>query len=480
LNKALDLSHPLGEVGTGHARRVPMIIGCALFMELIDATAVLTALPQMAQDFGEPSVRMNLVVSLYLLAVALFVPVSGWAADRFGPRRVFISAIVLFTLASVACAGSGSLLQLSLARLAQGASGAMMVPVGQVILLRWSARENLLRAMSYLTVAALVGPLLGPPLGGLLVTVLSWHWIFLINLPIGVLGVILVLRYIPDYSGTPGQPLDVPGLLLSGVALGGLVFGFEVLGHGLLPRQWALLLIGGGLLSAWLYVRHARRTAHPLIDFSLLKIPTFAVSFWGGNLMRIGSASQPFLLVLLFQLCFGLNPLQAGLLSVAGGVGAFLMKMLAVRIVSRFGFRRTLISNAVLTGATLLACSLFEVSTPYWLVILVLFGSGIIRSLQFSTLGALTYADVPPEQSSRASSLSAMTIQLTLSLSVGIAAGLLGLIMAMRGHATVEQSDIAWIMVGAGLLCALSGLVYRRLSPQAGSAIYAKRAEGIG
>jgi len=263
------------------------------------------------------------------------------------------------------------------------------------------------------------------------------------------------------------------------VALGGLVFGFEVLGHGLLPRHWALLLIGGGLLSAWLYVRHARRTVHPLIDFSLLKIPTFAVSFWGGNLMRIGSASQPFLLVLLFQLCFGLNPLQAGLLSVAGGVGAFLMKMLAVRIVSRFGFRRTLISNAVLTGATLLACSLFEVSTPYWLVILVLFGSGIIRSLQFSTLGALTYADVPPEQSSRASSLSAMTIQLTLSLSVGIAAGLLGLIMAMRGHATVEQSDIAWIMVGAGLLCGLSGLVYRRLSPQAGSAIYAKRVEGI-
>ena len=296
-----------------------MIIGCALFMELIDATAVLTALPQMAQDFGEPSVRMNLVVSLYLLAVALFVPVSGWAADRFGPRRVFISAIVLFTLASVACACAGSLLQLSLARLAQGASGAMMVPVGQVILLRWSARENLLRAMSYLTVAALVGPLLGPPLGGLLVTVLSWHWIFLINVPIGVLGVILVLRYIPDYSGAPGQPLDIPGLLLSGVALGGLVFGFEVLGHGLLPRQWALLLIGGGLLSAWLYVLHARRTTHPLIDFSLLKIPTFAVSFWGGNLMRIGSASQPFLLVLLFQLCFGLNPLQAGLLSVARG-----------------------------------------------------------------------------------------------------------------------------------------------------------------
>ena len=456
-------------------RRVPMIIGCALFMELIDATAVLTALPQMARDFDEPSVRMNLVVSLYLLAGALFVPVSGWAADRFGPRRVFVSAIVLFTLASVACASSGSLLQLSLARMAQGAAGAMMVPVGQVILLRWSARENLLRAMSYLTIPALIGPVLGPPLGGLLVTLLSWHWIFLINVPIGILGLVLVLRYIPDYPGVRGRPLDVLGLALSGAGLGGLVFGFEAFGHGLLVQHWALLLIAVGLLCAWLYVRHSRRVAHPLIDLSLLKIPTFGVSFWGGNLMRIGSASQPFLLVLLFQLCFGLNPLEAGLLSFAGGAGAFLMKLLAVRIVSRFGFRRTLTANALFTGLTIIACATFDISTPYWIVILVLFGSGIIRSLQFSTLGALTYADVPPEQSSRASSLSAMTIQLTMSLSVGIAAALLSLIMSLRGHVSVGESDVALVIVMGGMVCALSGLIFRKLSPQAGAAVYAGR-----
>lgn len=448
-----------------------MIIGCALFMELIDATAVLTALPQMALDFAEPSVRMNLVVSLYLLAVALFVPVSGWAADRFGPRRVFVSAIVLFTLASVACAASTSLLQLSLARMAQGAAGAMMVPVGQVILLRWSARENLLRAMSYLTIPALIGPVLGPPLGGLLVTLLSWHWIFLINVPIGVLGVVLVLRYIPDYPGVRGRPLDVRGLLLSGVALGGLVFGFEAFGHGLLQRPLSSLLIGFGALSAWLYVRHAKRVAQPLIDLSLLRIPTFGVSFWGGNLLRIGSASQPFLLVLLFQLCFGLNPLQAGLLSFAGGAGAFLMKLLAVRIVSRFGFRRTLTGNALLTGLTILACATFDIATPYWVIVLVLFGSGIIRSLQFSTLGALTYADVPADLSSRASSLSAMTIQLTMSLSVGIAAALLSLIMAVRGHAVVSEGDVAVVMILGGLVCALSALVFRRLIPSAGSTI---------
>ncbi|WP_296268404.1 MFS transporter [Pseudomonas sp. UBA6562] len=452
-----------------------MIIGCALFMELIDATAVLTALPQMATEFSEPSVRMNLVVSLYLLAAALFVPISSWAAERFGPRRVFVVAIVLFTVASLACACSTSLLQLSLARMAQGAAGAMMVPVGQVILLRWSPREHLLRTMSYLTIPALIGPVLGPPLGGLLVTLLSWQWIFLINLPIGVLGVGLVLRHVPDYPGLDARPLDKPGLLLSAVGLAGLVFGCEALGHGLLPRAWAVLLIVGGLLGALGYVRYARRAAHPLIDLRLLRIPTFGIAFWGGNLMRIGSAAQPFLLVLLFQVCFGLSPLQAGLLSFVGGAGAFVMKLLAVGIVNRFGFKRTLIGNAVLTGLSLAATALFDPSTPYWVIVLVLFVSGVIRSLQFSTLGALTYADVPPERSSGASSLSAMSVQLTMSVSVGLAAAVLSLVMAVRGHAAVAQSDIAWVMGLAGGLCVASALVYRRLAGNAGSEVLGRR-----
>lgn len=475
INQRLEERADKRIASTHDSWRIPMIIGCALFMELIDATAVLTALPQMAEQFVEPSVRMNLVVSLYLLAAALFVPVSGWAADRFGPRRVFVAAIVLFTLASMACAGSSSLLQLSLARMVQGAAGAMMVPVGQVILLRWSAREHLLRAMSYLTIPALIGPVLGPPLGGLLVTLLSWQWIFLINLPIGVLGIWLVLRHIPDYPGVRNRPLDVPGLLLSAVGLAGVVFGCEAFGHGLLPRGWAVLVIGVGLLGALGYVWHARRTTHPLIDLRLLRIPTFGIAFWGGNLMRIGSAAQPFLLVLLFQLCFGLNPLQAGLLSFVGGAGAFVMKLLAVRIVSRFGFKRTLIANALLTGLSLAATGLFDLSIPYWVIVLVLFASGVIRSLQFSTLGALTYADVPPEQSSGASSLSAMSIQLTMSVSVGLAAAVLNLIMGWRGHASVTQGDVAWVMCLAGGLCMVSALVYRRLSMGAGSAVFAAR-----
>ncbi|WP_429507836.1 MFS transporter [Pseudomonas sp. 2835] len=449
-----------------------MIIGCALLMELIDSTVVMTALPQMASEFGAPSVRMNLVVSLYMLAAALAVPVSGWAADRYGPRRVFVLAIVLFTLSSLACALAVSLLQLCLARLCQGAAGAMMVPVGLMILLRWSPREQLLRNMSYLTIPPLVGPMLGPPLGGLLVTLLSWQWIFLVNLPIGVLGVYLVLRHIPDYPGDSQQRLDLRGLLLASVALASLVFGFEALGHGLLARRWVLLLLLLGLLAALLYVRHARRCAQPLLDFSPLRVRSFALSFWGGNLFRLGTAAQPFLMVLLFQLCFGLSPLHAGLLTFTGGVGAFVVKLLAVRIVRRFGFRRTLSINALFTGLSLGACASFNLDTPYWLVVVILFVSGLIRSLQFSAMGGLTYADVPAHLHSRASSLSAATVQLTMSLSVGVAASLLSALMSVKGEQQVAVADIALVIGVGALLCMASALVFRTLAADAGSEIY--------
>ena len=457
------------------SRRVPMIIGCALCMELIDSTVVMTALPQMASDFGAPSIRMNLVVSLYMLAAALCVPVSGWAADRFGPRRLFVLAIILFIVSSLACAASSSLLQLCLARMLQGAAGAMMVPVGQMILLRWSPREDLLRNLSYLTIPALIGPMIGPPLGGLMVTYLSWHWIFLINVPIGLVGIVLVLRHVPHYPGVRERGLDLRGLVLSAIAMAALVFGFEALGHGLLPRHWVALMVGVGVVCGALYLGHSRRYAEPLLDLKLLRIPSYGISFWGGNLLRLGTSSLPFLLVLMFQLCFGLSPLHAGLLTLAGGAGAFLMKLLAVRVVRRFGIRRTLITNAVLTGLTLAACASFTSTTPYSVIVLMLFGSAVIRSLQYSTLGALTYADVPAALSSRASSLSAVTVQLSMSLSVGLVAALLGVVMDIRGHAVPQTSDVAWMLVLCGLACMASALVFRRLAEDAGNAVYAAR-----
>jgi EmrB/QacA subfamily drug resistance transporter len=442
---------------------VPAIIGCALFMELLDATAVLTALPQMATEFGEPALRMNLVVSLFLLAAALFVPVSGWAADRFGPRRVFVSAIVLFTVSSLACALSSSLLQLCCARLAQGAAGAMMVPVGQVILMRWSSRENLLRAMSFLAIPGLIGPMLGPPLGGLLVTYLSWEWIFLINLPIGALGVCLVLRHIPDYPPLVVAPLDARGLLLSGVTLACLVFGFESLGHSLLDKRWIATLLVLGACGAWLYAQHAKRCAHPAIDFGLLRIPSFGMAFWGGSLFRLGSGAQPFLLVLLFQVGFGFSALDAGLLTLAGGAGMLTMKFMSVRIVNRIGYRTSLFISSLIGGALISLCALLRADTPYPLIMALLYLGGMIRSLQFSTLGALTYIDVPSERASRASSFSAMSIQFGMSLAVGAAAVGLNLIVALRGHAQVQADDLSAAIFISGLLCMTSCLVFRRL-----------------
>ncbi|TBU73724.1 MFS transporter [Phytopseudomonas daroniae] len=449
-----------------------MIIGCALFMELLDSTAVLTALAEIAEDFGESSVHMNLIVSLYLLAVAMFIPISGWLAERYGPRRLFIVAIALFIISSLACALSTSLLQLSLARFCQGTAGAMMVPVGQIILLRWISKANLMRAMAFLTMPALLGPMVGPPLGGLLVTTLSWHWIFLINLPIGLLGIVLILRHIPDYPGQKRQPLDLAGFLLSSLALASLVLAFESLGHGRsLEWFWSCALLGNGLLFGLLYTRHARRSSAPLLDFSLLRIPTFGIVMWGGTLFRLGSASLPFLLVLLFQVGFGLSALEAGLLTFAGGAGALLIKFISVRLVRRFGFRRILLCNAVIGGLSVAICTLLQADTPALLVILMLFVGGLSRSLQMSTMGALTYADISSCRASKASTLSAMAVQLGMSLAVCIAALLLGLIQRVRGHEMPSIEDIGLTMALVSLLCLSSALLFRRLDRDSGMAV---------
>nr|WP_084307652.1 MFS transporter [Pseudomonas flavescens] len=446
-----------------------MIIGCALFMELLDSSAVLTALAEIAEDFGESSVHMNLIVSLYLLAVAMFIPVSGWLAERYGPRRLFIAAIGLFIVSSLACALSTSLPQLSLARFCQGTAGAMMVPVGQIILLRWTSKANLMRAMAFLTMPALLGPMVGPPLGGLLVTTLSWHWIFLINLPIGLLGIVLILRHIPDYPGHRRQPLDLAGFLLSSLALASLVLAFESLGHGRsLAWFWSCALLGNGLLFGLLYIRHARRSAAPLLDFSLLRIPTFAIVLWGGTLFRLGSASLPFLLVLLFQVGFGLSALQAGLLTFAAGAGALLIKFISVRMVRRFGFRRILLWNAFIGGLSVALCAGLRADTPALLVIVMLFMGGLSRSLQMSTMGALTYADVSSCHASKASTLSAMSVQLGMSMAVCIAALLLGLIQRIRSHPVPGVDDIGLTILLVSLFCLASTRVFRKLHRESG------------
>ncbi|HDS1734708.1 MULTISPECIES: MFS transporter [Pseudomonas] len=457
-------AQPAPLVGHLQSPKVPVIIGAALFMELLDSTAVMTALPSMAADFGEPGLRMNLVVSVYMLALALCVPLSGWAAERFRPRQVMLLAMGLFTAASLACAFAESLWQLCLGRMLQGAAGALMTPVGQVIILRWSSREQLLQSMSWLALPALVGPLLGPLLGGFLVTVLSWHWIFLVNLPICLVGCVLILRHVPDFAPRKVPPLDYRGLLLSGGALAMLVFGLESLGLGQLPQAWALGLIGGGVVCALGYLLHARRHASPLVDLSLLRLRSFGVAQAGGGLFRLGSAAQPFLLILLLQNCLGMSPLAAGWLVVSGGVGALLMKLLAVPLVRRYGYRRVLSCNAVASGLGIALCATFDRDTAVWLMAVVLFAAGLVRSLQFSTLGAASYQDVPGERSAAASSLSAMSVQLSMAMSVSLAGVMLGLLAGSDGRVETSVADIATVMLVCALLCVMSGWVFRRLA----------------
>ncbi|AMD49015.1 major facilitator transporter [Bordetella holmesii F627] len=448
---------------------IPFIVGCALFMQMLDSTVVATALPAMAAALGSTPVRLNVAITSYLLAVAVFVPISGWAADRFGARRVFVSAIALFALSSVACALSQNLAQLVVARVVQGLAGAMMVPVGRVILLRTVPKQDLLKAMSFLSIPALLGPVIGPPLGGFMVTYMSWHWIFLINVPIGIIGIYLVLHFVEEIRMDDTPRLDGIGFILSSVCLAGLVSGFEALGHGLLsPAMLALLLIGG-LACGVLYLWHARRVAYPILDLTLLRIPTFAISTLGGNLCRFAVGAVPFLLAMLLQVGFGLSPFEAGMITFASAAGALLMKFVATPIVQHFGFRRVLTINAVLTGLFIMCCALFTPQTPVWLMILILLIGGFFRSLQFTGVNTLSYADIPAEKMSRASSFSAMAQQLGISLGVGVAAITLNLSMRVRGDDHLAVPDVIVAFVTIGVLCALSTLSFRRLAPDAGA-----------
>ncbi|WP_368644438.1 DHA2 family efflux MFS transporter permease subunit [Castellaniella ginsengisoli] len=452
-------------------RMIPFIVGCALFMQMLDSTVVATALPAMALDFGTTVVHMNITITSYLLATAVFVPVSGWAADRFGARTVFLAAIALFTLSSIACAASGTLGQLVAARLAQGAAGAMMVPVGRIILLRRIPKAELLKAMAFLTIPALLGPVIGPPVGGFLVTYASWHWIFLINIPVGLLGLYMVRRWIARDVPDSRPRLDMAGFLLSSVAMAALMTCLEAAGHGGLGAGPTLGLLGLGLACGVLYVRHARHAAYPIIDLSLLRIRTFAVSVLGGNLCRFSIGASPFLLAILLQVGFGLSAFSAGMITFTSAAGAMLMKLVATPIVRRFGFRRVLVVNALIAAAFIAACALFRADTPVWAMVAVLLVGGFFRSLQFTAVNALTYADLDAAQMSRASSFAATAQQLGISLGVACAAMTLNFSMALRGGIAPDRIDVMWGFAIIALTVAASALSFARLPARAGHAL---------
>ena len=455
---------------------IPLVVAAALFMENMDAAVIATSLPAIAADLGEDPVILKLAFTAYLVALAIFIPVSGWCADRFGARRVFQMAIAVFTLASIGCAMAASLNGLVAARALQGMGGAMMVPVGRLIILRAVPKAGLVQALAWLTVPALVGPVIGPPLGGFITTFFHWRWIFWINVPVGVMGIALAALYMPAGQGRESHRLDWIGFALSGFGLSGLIFGFTIAGRAVLPEPGAEMLMLAGVALVVLYVMHARRTAHPLIDLRLLSVATFLTSAGGGFLFRVGGGAIPFLLPLMLQLAFGLDPFASGSLTFVAAAGAIVMKFTAGPILRAWGFRRVLMGNAFICAGFMAIYGLFTATTPHWAILAALLAGGFFRSLQFTALNAVAYADIDEAKMSQATALAAVTQQLALAVGVALAAFMLEWARSARGEQTLVQQDFAVTFFGLAVLVGACAFFHARLRPDAGAEVSGHRA----
>jgi EmrB/QacA subfamily drug resistance transporter len=450
-------------------RLVPLIVAVALFMENMDSTVIATSLPAIAADIGSRPLELKLAITSYLLALAIFIPASGWMADRFGARTVFRTAIAVFMAGSIGCALSHSLWHFVIARFLQGAGGAMMSPVGRLVLIRTVGKRKLIGAMALLTMPALVGPMVGPALGGFITTYASWHWIFLINIPIGLLGIALASLFFENLRAEISEPFDLLGLALIGLGVGGLAFGLTVTGIRLVPASVAVGLVAGGALATIAYVVRARRMAAPVIDLTLFRLATFRAGVAGGFIFRIGAGALPFLLPLLMQLGFGMTPFQSGLVTLSTAVGAMMMKSAVPPILRRAGFRNVLTWNALIAAVMLSACAAFTQATPVPVMIAVLLAGGFFRSLQFTSVNVIAYAEVDPARMSRATSLVAVAQQ--LSQSVGVAVGALAVetVLGLKGETALRAEDFPPAFLLVGFVSASSILLFARLSADAGA-----------
>jgi MFS family permease len=417
-------------------RLIPLIVATALFMENMDSTVIATSLPAIAADIGTSPLTLKLAITSYLLSLAVFIPASGWTADRFGARMVFSIAIAVFMIGSIGCALSSSVTQLVIARILQGAGGAMMTPVGRLVLLRSIDKSALVTAMAWVTVPALVGPVIGPPLGGFITTYFSWHWIFLINIPIGLLGIFMALRYIDPIRSEDPERFDLYGLVLAGIGLGGIAFGLSIAGLNLLPWTVVVALVAIGTIAMTLYVIHARRTASPVL--------------------------------LLMQVGFGLSPLKSGLVTFASAAGAMGMKTLAARIIRTFGFRNIMMINAVVSSVFLAACALFTIATPLLLIMILLVVGGFFRSLQFTAINTLAYAEVEPAQMSRATTLVSVNQQLAISAGVAVGAFSVESTMLMRHVQELSAADFAPGFIVVALISTISAYFFYEMPVDAG------------
>lgn len=454
---------------------LPLIVACALFMENMDSTVIATSLPTIARDLNEDPIALKLALTSYLLSLAVFIPISGWMADRFGARTVFRSAIGVFMGGSILCALSGSLGGFVAARFIQGMGGAMMVPVGRLVVLRSTSKEDLVRSMNYLTMPALVGPVIGPPLGGFISTYFHWRWIFFINVPISIIGLVLAGRFIENMREDDVQPLDWHGFFFSALGLSSLMLGLSTVGRHLVSTPISVAAITLGLVLVVMYVWTARSKAHPLLNLNLLRIATFRVGVIGGFFFRIGIGATPFLLPLFLQLGFGLNSFESGLLTFASAAGALFMKTLTTTILQRFGFRQVLVGNTVLAAGSLVVMGLFTAGMPHLVIMFILLIGGCFRSLQFTSLNSLSYADIEKPQMSQATSLASVMQQLAAGMGVTVGAAALQGSHFLQGHENVVAGDFPPAFWAVALVSATSLFWLTRLKPGAGAEISGHR-----
>ena len=454
-------------------RYLPWVVATALFMEQLDSTIVNTAIPAMAHSLGVTPLSLKGVVASYILSLAVGIPLSGWMADRFGTRRVFASAVALFTLASILCGVSVSVPMLVGARILQGLGAALMMPVGRLTVIRTFPKSELLGAMNFVIIPALIGPLLGPTVGGLIVHWLSWRDIFFVNIPVGLVAQWLIYRHMPNYQNPSPPALDWTGLLLFGSGTALLSWLLEVFGtHALSSTAIALLgCVASGLLLA--YVWHAARVPFPLLRLQLFKVRTFRVSVLGGFVTRLGLGGMPFLLPLLYQLGLGLSAWQSGLLMMPSAAAAMVMKAAATHVLARFGYRQVLVVNTLLIGATLCSFALVTSATPIWAIVLLVLAQGFFNSLQFSSMNSMAYADITPADSSMASTMGSSFQQ--LSMSFGLACGTLITGWYLGGVAQTDSPGVTSALhhafVALGLVTAVSSLSFWTLRPDDGSAV---------
>jgi EmrB/QacA subfamily drug resistance transporter len=452
-------------------------VASAFFMQNLDGAILHTSLPQMASDFAVRPVDLNLGITSYLLATAAFVPLSGWVADRFGTRRVFALAVVVFTAASLACGLARGLWEFAALRAVQGIGGALMTPVGRMVVLRSAEKTELVQATALITWPALIAPVVGPVLGGLITTYFSWRWNFLLNIPIGLAGLLLVIAFIPDQRAERRTPLDAYGFALSAAALICLLYGLERIAQG--GGEWrsaGALLLAGATVGA-LAVRHFQRRPDPLLELSPIGVPTFAIaSVDAGTCFRIAISATPFLLPLMLQVAFGLNPWQAGLFLFSYFAGNLAMKTLTTRALRSYGFRNVLLWNGGCVALSLAACALLQPSTPWALGAVVLFSAGLARSMQFTALNTLAFADVLPDQRGSASTLSSMFQQVSMGLGTAFAAFLLNAAKAIRGDVAPALGDFHAAFVAVAAIAVLGTVLSLRLEPEAGAEVSGHRA----